>query len=268
MKAKKQSGSVAAPVESNGHVETGWIQLYGDPLNQGPVKYFPGNVQAGLLRAVARGLAAENRYAGATTKVLYTVAQHSVLASCLVAQPFAKRVLFHDGPEGLGLKDFPRPYKETMPPAVREWYRGLDDKIMRSLALAYCFQLNDPACEAALDAVDQQLLVTESRDLFVRLHPDWHYQEANGFLAVPFRIEAWPWTMAEAMFLWAYVWHKGVEETTLSSNLAFSNMRQKAATLMDLISQDPRLGITDPQEKLISEALETTGVSVADVNVM
>ena len=61
------------------------------------------------LQVLAQGLSRESRFAGQSAD-LYTVAQHSVLASHLVPPHLARQALYHDASEAL-LKDLPKPLK-------------------------------------------------------------------------------------------------------------------------------------------------------------
>lgn len=88
------------------------------------------------LQDIYVGLSREPRYGGqvATAAALsnrtYTVAQHSVLAAQKCREETGDlsacmAVLMHDAPEGLGLKDIPRPLKLLLPE-----YKIIEERLM------------------------------------------------------------------------------------------------------------------------------------------
>lgn len=104
---------------------------------------------------IARALSRESRFNGHTS-VFYSVAQHAVIASWLVPQPFALEALLHDAPEAY-LKDLPSPLKALCPD-----YRVIEARV--DAAIRDRFLL--PATPSAeVKRVDLVLLATEKRDL-------------------------------------------------------------------------------------------------------
>lgn len=88
---------------------------------------------------IARGLAHENRWSGAT-RVAWSVASHAVECSLLplsdgrAAPPLVQfKRLNHDDSEGLGLRDMPAPLKHS-DEVDMGWYRDLEHAMMGAFA--------------------------------------------------------------------------------------------------------------------------------------
>lgn len=179
---------------SDGHVETGWIQTYSGK------KFRPldPDLETIDVRDIAHALAIEARFNG-HTRGPYSVAQHSVLAS-QHARDAKLELLLHDAAEAY-LKDLPRPVKKRFKELGQLFYHEAEDQLMR--AIAEKFHLRWPL-PVEVEEVDRKMLVTEARDLFDALHPDWHYCERNGFEPFSEKIEPWPWERAEREFLLRY----------------------------------------------------------------
>lgn len=112
---------------------------------------------------IASGLANECRYAG-QCRFFYSVAQHSVLASQIVAPEHAFEALLHDATEAY-IKDIPRPVKLLLPD-----YRALEHKL--DAVIRTRFGLPTQKSQAVADA-DLILLATERRDLMSRCSVEW-----------------------------------------------------------------------------------------------
>lgn len=87
---------------------------------------------------IASGLAKECRFAGHCLR-FYSVAEHSVLMyraakARSVDARVLRAVLFHDGSEGLGLRDMPRPIKRDLAE-----YKTIEAGVMRALARRFDF---------------------------------------------------------------------------------------------------------------------------------
>jgi len=79
---------------------------------------------------IAHALGKECRFGG-HSKLFYSVAQHSVYASCMVPDELAFAALFHDATEAY-LRDIPRPVKALLPD-----YKRLESKIARVIERAF-----------------------------------------------------------------------------------------------------------------------------------
>ena len=107
------------------------------------------------LQVLAQGLSRESRFAGQSAD-LYTVAQHSVLASHLVPVHLARQALYHDAAEAL-LKDLPKPLKVLLGD-----YQAVERQVEREL-FTWLGLPEHP--DAAVKRVDRMLLMAEPRDL-------------------------------------------------------------------------------------------------------
>ena len=152
---------------------------------------------------IAHSLAQLCRYTG-HTKSFYSVAQHSLLASQHIRPDLALLGLLHDAAEAY-TQDIPRPFKMHL------WFRDHEDGLRMwsdierrvECAVYEKFLTFHPlfSDREAVKQVDLLLLATEARDLMSPLHPDWRYQEANGFPVLPDRILPLGPEAAEHLFM-------------------------------------------------------------------
>lgn len=112
---------------------------------------------------IIKGLSRESRYVGQTNH-FYTVAQHSMIASQIVAPEFAFEALLHDGAEAY-LKDLPRPLKYMLPD-----YRRIEQRV--DAAIRARFGLPAEQSNAVSEA-DIIMRATERRDLIINDPTDW-----------------------------------------------------------------------------------------------
>lgn len=142
------------------------------------------------IATIAHGLSKICRFGGQCDE-FYSVAQHSVLASLIVAHPFMKHALMHDAQEAF-FGDMPRPLKELFP----------DFRIMEKecqLAIFAHFGLEEKEPDAVKHA-DLIMLATEKRDLMTHTSGDlWTLLE--GINPMPAIIKPWPPKVAREMFL-------------------------------------------------------------------
>lgn len=117
------------------------------------------------LHDIAHSLSQLVRFTG-HAKHPYTVAQHSVFVSTLVAPQYALCGLMHDATEAY-LGDVSRPLKSLLPE-----YRALEDRFHR--VIAEKFGLPWPMPKEVKHA-DNVALLTEKRDLLTVDH-DWNIQ--------------------------------------------------------------------------------------------
>lgn len=113
------------------------------------------------LEDIARHLAKEQRFGGATHVEHYSVAEHSVLVSKLVRPPNAIVGLFHDSAEAY-IKDVPTPVKR----ALGAVYKDLERRWL--LAIGQALGLGDALANQPIDikVADSVALATEFRDCF------------------------------------------------------------------------------------------------------
>lgn len=135
------------------------------------------------------GLSREARFAG-QSKVFYSVAQHSTLASRIVAPEFALEALLHDASEAY-LKDIPRPLKLLLPD-----YRRIEHRMQDVIRAR--FGLPDAQSYPVTEA-DRIMLATERRDLMPEDACDWPCL-AN-VRPLDKRINAVGYHRAEALFM-------------------------------------------------------------------
>ena len=126
------------------------------------------------IRHIAHALSRINRFAGSAT-VDFTVAQHSILVSELIAPEFAMLGLLHDAPEAYGMGDIARPFKEELMTRghleLREFeHRGMLVPIINALSSIERSQLAPDAIEE-LKRADDIALVCEAWE-FMR-QPEW-----------------------------------------------------------------------------------------------
>jgi len=151
---------------------------------------------------LAHHLALECRF-GKTCRTFYSVAQHCVLASYLVAPENAMWALLHDAAEAY-LGDLPRPIKQLPEMAA---YRAAEAAIM----LKVCERFGLPAeTPADVKVVDEVMLSTEARDIASSRADIRTWRLPEPPLAQTIR--AWPWEVAEQRFLTRFVALGGVIE--------------------------------------------------------
>jgi uncharacterized protein len=113
---------------------------------------------------VARALAYQPRWCGAT-KQFYSVAEHSVMVSRLVPEPFAYHALWHDAIEFIQ-GDWPSPLKIYL---GRESINRKLAPIEAALAKQFGFDLHVPEVKEG----DLVAMATEVRDLLPPAWMDW-----------------------------------------------------------------------------------------------
>lgn len=142
-----------------------------------------------LIEDIAHALSHLCRFTGHTAQ-LYTVAQHSVLASCAAPPEFALWGLLHDAAEAY-LGDVSSPLKGMLP-----GYRLLEDKLLAAISMR--FGLAGWAPPPEVKEVDLRLLFTERRDLLGPPPHQW------AFIAEPYAWSVTPcWAphIARIMFI-------------------------------------------------------------------
>lgn len=145
-----------------------------------------------LVTDIAHALSNVCRFGG-HTREFYSVAQHSVLASEIVAPEFALAALFHDATEAY-IGDVTRPLKNLLPD-----YRAIEARlhadIFRKLGLP-------EELPAEVKTADLILLATEQRDLMPEHNDVWAV--IAGVDALPDSIVPWSAVEAEEYFLERY----------------------------------------------------------------
>lgn len=118
---------------------------------------------------VARSLAYQPRWCGAT-KSFYSVAEHSIMVSRLVPEPFAYHALWHDAIEFIQ-GDWPSPLKVYL---GKESINRKLAPIEAELARHFRFDLNVPEVKE----FDLVAMATEVRDLLPPAWMDWGHLPA------------------------------------------------------------------------------------------
>lgn len=148
------------------------------------------------LEDIAHSLAMTCRFGG-HTRLFYSVAQHCVLASELIAPEFALWGLMHDAAEAY-LGDVTRPIKGSLWGEIRmtmkPFGRFEDDML---LLIAEKFHLPWPAPWPAIDQVDLLLLASERLAL---LNPGDAWPSIAEFIGREIPIDAWEPEYAKAKF--------------------------------------------------------------------
>ena len=88
---------------------------------------------------IAHALSHQCRFSG-HTRYHYSVAQHSVLVAMRCPAEDQKWAALHDGSEGIGYRDIPRPFKRT---SYMRGYRRAEKIAMHAIADAFGLPLNE-----------------------------------------------------------------------------------------------------------------------------
>lgn len=140
---------------------------------------------------IARGLSHECRFAGQLER-FYSVAQHSVECSYIVAKEFALEALLHDAVEAY-CKDIPSPLKKLLPDY---------QQIEKTVDLIIRQKFNLPLAESPeVKKADLIMLATEHRDI-ANDGKDWPM--LNGIPLLQRKIEPLPSTVAFGRFIRRY----------------------------------------------------------------
>jgi uncharacterized protein len=138
---------------------------------------------------IVKGLSREARFAG-QTRYFYSVAQHCVVASQIVASEFAMEALMHDASEAY-IKDIPRPLKQLLPD-----YRMIEARVQGAI----CDRFGLPPLQSdAVSAADRIMLATERRDLMPDDATDWPI--LHGVKPMDKRLNAVNYNHAESLFM-------------------------------------------------------------------
>lgn len=175
-------------------VPTGnWIQTFSGG------RYWPINPRAEDVRLadIAHALANQCRFAG-HVREFYSVAQHSVLVSCICDPSDRMWGLLHDSPEAY-MCDLPRPVKYDPEMGI---YKIIEQRNEDAIVKHFNLPPGEPA---SVKAADKRLLFTERRDLL----PPLEWESDNWGMGLegrplPVRIIPWSPKHAEKMFLKLY----------------------------------------------------------------
>lgn len=151
---------------------------------------------------IARGISRECRFSGQCLD-FYSVAQHSVLASRIVAKEYALEALLHDAAEAF-IKDIPTPLKKLLPEYSR--IEGILERVIRRK-----FGLPDHP-SAPVRLADRVLLATEKRDLMP--HDPWAWPCLSGIDPLPDKIVPWAPEIAMKLFLYRFAELAGGDHAT------------------------------------------------------
>jgi len=137
-----------------------------------------------MIEDIAHALSNQCRFSG-HTREFYSVAQHSVLVSRLLAGTGLETWgLFHDASEAY-LTDVARPLKRD--PYFGKAYRGAEARAMRAVLEAFDLPWPEPH---EVKAADNVLLATERRDLMSSAPGRWAVLDG----IIPLEDEISPWS--------------------------------------------------------------------------
>jgi hypothetical protein len=120
-----------------------------------PLDLKPGDL---CVEDIAHALANQCRFSG-HVRTFYSVAQHCVIASRIVAKGFEYDALMHDAAEAY-LQDMAKPLKNH--PKLGQAYRGAEQRIERTIGEVFGVRFPFPP---EVKEADLDMLVTEARDL-------------------------------------------------------------------------------------------------------
>lgn len=160
-----------------------WFQTY-TGVQFWPLDPKPEDVR---IEDIARGLAYQCRFNGHVS-AFYSIAQHSVAVSEVVSPEHALWGLLHDAAEAY-VGDLVRPIKLSLPA-----YRAVEAGVMKAICERFGLPEEEPP---EVKAADNDLLVTERRDLLCRPLAPW----ATSGTPLPDVIEPWGPGEAELAFL-------------------------------------------------------------------
>ncbi len=160
-----------------------WIQTFSGRIFH-PTDPRPEEID---LADIAHSLSLQCRFNG-HCRIFYSVAEHSVRVSNLLAPEHALWGLLHDAGEAY-LTDLPRPVKNQVSD-----YRDLEDHLLQKVAerFALPWPIPSPVHEA-----DDRMLMTEARDLMAPPPASWGIDTTPD----PTPIEPWTAQEAERIFL-------------------------------------------------------------------
>ncbi|MGX1786816.1 phosphohydrolase [Bosea sp. NPDC055332] len=139
---------------------------------------------------IAHALSMLCRFGGHCLR-FYSVAEHSVLLSYVVAREHALWALMHDATEGY-LVDMPRPIKAFLP-----GYKEAEAGIERAVAAHFGLTLPVPA---EVKDADKRILTDEAQQNMAHCPVEW----ATAAEPLGVRLQFWSPTLAKAEFLARY----------------------------------------------------------------
>lgn len=192
MRLDSIAGSQRFNAEKVRVIPTGnWIQTYSGGKFY-PLDPKPEDVK---IEDIAHALANQCRFAG-HVRHFYSVAQHSVLVSCICDIADRRWGLLHDAPEAYSC-DLPRPIKYD--PRILPVFKELESRIEAAIVEHFRLPIGEPE---SVKAADRVLMFTERRDLLP--HIEWDSDKwgmGPEGKPLPYRIIPWSPEHAEKMFL-------------------------------------------------------------------
>ena len=168
-----------------------WIQTYSG------LKFDLEDIESNEFSIVdiAHSLSLQCRYNGHSLG-MYSVSQHSVLASYIAPKELKLTALLHDCSEAY-LSDLPRPVKRL--PQIYLSYKELEERILKAALKQFggIYPLPDE-----IHQIDNDLLVTEQHYLMTAPPEPW---STNGKFLKNVLINPWPSWYAEDQFIKKFV---------------------------------------------------------------
>lgn len=177
------------PIDPHGWIQTRTGQAFW------PVEFI-GEIK---LEDIAHSLSQICRFNGHTSWY-YSVAQHSVIASCLIQPHWAKWGLLHDAAEAY-IGDITRPLKKTMyvkRPGTDDFMSVADLERCLQHKIADRFGLEWPAPWEHIERIDLRLLHNERRILLGEAPLEWNSHGPNEVVYINPKLPA----EAKQMFLY------------------------------------------------------------------
>lgn len=147
---------------------------------------------------IAHALALTNRFTG-HTPYPYSVAQHSVIVSCLCDDGCKMWGLLHDAPEAY-MADISRPVKQYLDKASGGLIKRTENAIMAKVCQKFGLSSFEPD---SVKRADNDALANEAFSFFGHTegYKKWQHRFENGYMRFPKPVIPVTWEQAEKDFL-------------------------------------------------------------------